>query len=100
MAATHTDFSASSPLSQDGAILPQWLCSNCQAPYDSAVIESALVEALQRKLMAFTLQDLVSSPIYPGVSKYYQHFREDKNMLGPGSCLPGTAPGVSLQPCT
>lgn len=64
-----------SPLSQDGAILPQWLCSNCQAPYDSAAIESALVEALQRKLMAFTLQDLVSSPVHPGVSKHYQHIQ-------------------------
>lgn len=42
-------------------MLPQWLCSNCQAPYDSSAIEMALVEALQKKLMAFTLQDLVSS---------------------------------------
>lgn len=41
--------------------MPQWLCSNCQAAYDSSVIEMALVEALQRKLMAFTLQDLVST---------------------------------------
>lgn len=47
---------------QDGAVLPQWLCSNCQAAYDSSVIEAALVEALQKKLMAFTLQDLVSAP--------------------------------------
>lgn len=46
---------------QDGAVLPQWFCSNCQAAYDSSVIEMALVEALQKKLMAFTLQDLVSS---------------------------------------
>uniref|UniRef100_A0A8D1TG87 DNA polymerase epsilon catalytic subunit n=1 Tax=Sus scrofa TaxID=9823 RepID=A0A8D1TG87_PIG len=45
--------------SQDGAVLPQWLCSNCQVAYDSSVIEMALVEALQKKLMAFTLQDLV-----------------------------------------
>ncbi|XP_036290221.1 DNA polymerase epsilon catalytic subunit A isoform X1 [Pipistrellus kuhlii] len=45
--------------SQDGAVLPQWLCSNCQAPFDSSEIEMALVEALQKKLMAFTLQDLV-----------------------------------------
>ncbi|XP_010602547.1 DNA polymerase epsilon catalytic subunit A isoform X3 [Fukomys damarensis] len=48
-----------SSFSQDGAVLPQWICSNCQAAYDSAAIEAALVEALQRKLMAFTLQDLV-----------------------------------------
>lgn len=46
---------------QDGAVLPQWFCSNCQAAYDSSAIEMALVEALQKKLMAFTLQDLVSS---------------------------------------
>ncbi|XP_027422941.1 DNA polymerase epsilon catalytic subunit A isoform X2 [Bos indicus x Bos taurus] len=45
--------------SQDGTVLPQWLCSNCQVAYDSSVIEMALVEALQKKLMAFTLQDLV-----------------------------------------
>lgn len=42
-------------------MLPQWLCPNCQVAYDSSVIEMALVEALQKKLMAFTLQDLVSS---------------------------------------
>ncbi|KAL8180570.1 UNVERIFIED_CONTAM: hypothetical protein K2H54_028000, partial [Gekko kuhli] len=46
-------------LSQDGSILPNWMCSNCQARYDSDAIEMALVEALQKKLMAFTLQDLV-----------------------------------------
>ncbi|XP_059531846.1 DNA polymerase epsilon catalytic subunit A isoform X2 [Myotis daubentonii] len=45
--------------SQDGAVLPQWFCSNCQAAYDSSAIEMALVEALQKKLMAFTLQDLI-----------------------------------------
>ncbi|XP_005403009.1 PREDICTED: DNA polymerase epsilon catalytic subunit A isoform X4 [Chinchilla lanigera] len=53
------DLCRDSSFSQDGAVLPQWLCSNCQAAYDSAAIEAALVEALQRKLMAFTLQDLV-----------------------------------------
>uniref|UniRef100_A0A286XC68 DNA polymerase epsilon catalytic subunit n=1 Tax=Cavia porcellus TaxID=10141 RepID=A0A286XC68_CAVPO len=53
------DLCKDSSFSQDGAVLPQWLCSNCQAAYDSAAIEAALVEALQRKLMAFTLQDLV-----------------------------------------
>lgn len=42
-------------------MLAQWLCSNCQIAYDMSVIEMALVEALQKKLMAFTLQDLVSS---------------------------------------
>ncbi|XP_048370765.1 DNA polymerase epsilon catalytic subunit A [Sphaerodactylus townsendi] len=46
-------------LSQDGSILPNWVCSNCQAHYDSEGIEMALVEALQKKLMAFMLQDLV-----------------------------------------
>ncbi|KAF7467824.1 hypothetical protein GHT09_000761 [Marmota monax] len=53
------DLCKDSSFSQDGAVLPQWLCPNCQATYDSAAIEMALVEALQRKLMAFTLQDLV-----------------------------------------
>lgn len=42
-------------------MLPSWVCSNCQAQYDSDVIETALVEALQKKLMAFVLQDLVSA---------------------------------------
>uniref|UniRef100_A0A8D2JHL9 DNA polymerase epsilon catalytic subunit n=1 Tax=Varanus komodoensis TaxID=61221 RepID=A0A8D2JHL9_VARKO len=46
-------------LAQDGSVLPNWVCSNCQAQYDSDAIEMALVEALQKKLMAFTLQDLV-----------------------------------------
>uniref|UniRef100_A0A8C5UT22 DNA polymerase epsilon catalytic subunit n=1 Tax=Microcebus murinus TaxID=30608 RepID=A0A8C5UT22_MICMU len=53
------DLCKDSSYAQDGAVLPQWLCSNCQAPYDSSAIELALVEALQKKLMAFTLQDLV-----------------------------------------
>ncbi|KAM9259918.1 LOW QUALITY PROTEIN: DNA polymerase epsilon catalytic subunit A [Cariama cristata] len=46
-------------LSQDGSVLPSWICSNCQAQYDSNAIETVLVEALQKKLMAFMLQDLV-----------------------------------------
>ncbi|MEE6511690.1 hypothetical protein FKM82_018375 [Ascaphus truei] len=46
-------------LNQDGSVLPQWVCTNCQAEYDSESIEMALVEALQKKLMAFTLQDLM-----------------------------------------
>lgn len=44
---------------KDGSVLPNWVCSNCQAQYDSDAIEMAMVEALQKKLMAFTLQDLV-----------------------------------------
>uniref|UniRef100_A0A8C3L7G5 DNA polymerase epsilon catalytic subunit n=1 Tax=Chrysolophus pictus TaxID=9089 RepID=A0A8C3L7G5_CHRPC len=54
-------------LSQDGSVLPSWVCSNCQAQYDSDSIEMALVEALQKKLMAFMLQDLVRL----GVSSYF-----------------------------
>ncbi|XP_047418330.1 DNA polymerase epsilon catalytic subunit A isoform X1 [Sciurus carolinensis] len=53
------DLCKDSSFSQDGGVLPQWLCPNCQAAYNSAAIEMALIEALQRKLMAFTLQDLV-----------------------------------------
>ncbi|XP_069475427.1 DNA polymerase epsilon catalytic subunit A isoform X1 [Ambystoma mexicanum] len=45
-------------LAPDGSILPKWICTNCQAEYDSDSIEMALVEALQKKLMAFMLQDL------------------------------------------
>ncbi|KAG8145916.1 hypothetical protein E2320_012361 [Naja naja] len=48
-----------SKTSKDDSLLPSWLCSNCQSQYDSDAIEMALVEALQKKLMAFTLQDLV-----------------------------------------
>ncbi|XP_064424312.1 DNA polymerase epsilon catalytic subunit A [Latimeria chalumnae] len=46
-------------MAQDGTVLPSWLCTNCQAEYDSGSIEMALVEAVQKKLMAYTLQDLV-----------------------------------------
>uniref|UniRef100_A0A8C4Y6G4 DNA polymerase epsilon catalytic subunit n=1 Tax=Gopherus evgoodei TaxID=1825980 RepID=A0A8C4Y6G4_9SAUR len=44
---------------QDAAVPPSWVCSNCQAEYERGSIEAALVEALQKKLMAFMLQDLV-----------------------------------------
>uniref|UniRef100_A0A8C9TG99 DNA polymerase epsilon catalytic subunit n=1 Tax=Scleropages formosus TaxID=113540 RepID=A0A8C9TG99_SCLFO len=43
----------------DGSVLPQWFCSNCQAQYETEAIEMTLVECLQKKLMAYTLQDLV-----------------------------------------
>ncbi|NXS23064.1 DPOE1 polymerase, partial [Mystacornis crossleyi] len=46
-------------LSQDGLVLPGWVCPNCQVQYDTDAIETVLVEALQKKLMAFMLQDLV-----------------------------------------
>ncbi|XP_066459860.1 DNA polymerase epsilon catalytic subunit A [Eleutherodactylus coqui] len=46
-------------LSQDGSVLPQWVCSNCQAEYDTDSIEMSLVEVLQKKMMAFMLQDLI-----------------------------------------
>ncbi|XP_018524002.1 DNA polymerase epsilon catalytic subunit A [Lates calcarifer] len=46
-------------VAQDGSVLPQWFCSNCQAQYETETIEMALVEALQKKLMSYTLQDLV-----------------------------------------
>ncbi|XP_053510024.1 DNA polymerase epsilon catalytic subunit A [Ictalurus furcatus] len=45
-------------VAQDGSVLPQWFCSNCQAQYDTDSIEMALVEALRKKLMSYTLQDL------------------------------------------
>lgn len=40
-------------------MLPQWFCSNCEAQYETEWVERALVEALQKKLMSYTLQDLV-----------------------------------------
>ncbi|CAB1321597.1 unnamed protein product [Coregonus sp. 'balchen'] len=45
-------------VAQDGSVLPQWFCSNCQTQYETESIEMALVEALQKKLMSYTLQDL------------------------------------------
>ena len=44
---------------QDGSILPHWFCSNCQTQYETESIEMSLVDALQKKLMSYTLQDLV-----------------------------------------
>uniref|UniRef100_A0A3B5MER7 DNA polymerase epsilon catalytic subunit n=1 Tax=Xiphophorus couchianus TaxID=32473 RepID=A0A3B5MER7_9TELE len=46
-------------VAQDGSVLPQWFCSNCQMQYETESIETALVDALQKKLMSYTLQDLV-----------------------------------------
>uniref|UniRef100_A0A3Q3AUJ4 DNA polymerase epsilon catalytic subunit n=1 Tax=Kryptolebias marmoratus TaxID=37003 RepID=A0A3Q3AUJ4_KRYMA len=46
-------------MAQDGSVLPQWFCSSCQVQYEKDSIEMALVEALQKKLMSYTLQDLV-----------------------------------------
>ena len=39
---------------------PVWVCAsaNCAAAYDTAEIEHQLIDALQRKTMGFTLQDL------------------------------------------
>ncbi|KAF2978236.1 hypothetical protein EK904_005544 [Melospiza melodia maxima] len=45
--------------SQDRLVVPGWLCPSCHVQYDTDAIEMALVEALQKKLMAFVLQDLV-----------------------------------------
>ncbi|KAJ3603695.1 hypothetical protein NHX12_028439 [Muraenolepis orangiensis] len=45
-------------ITQDGSVLPQWFCSNCQAQYETESIEMSLVEVLQKKLMSYTLQDL------------------------------------------
>uniref|UniRef100_A0A3B3HNQ0 DNA polymerase epsilon catalytic subunit n=1 Tax=Oryzias latipes TaxID=8090 RepID=A0A3B3HNQ0_ORYLA len=46
-------------VAQDGAVVPQWFCSNCQAQYETDSVEVSLIEALQKKLMSYTLQDLV-----------------------------------------
>lgn len=35
-----------------------WLCSLCNSPYDTAEIESFLLDTITRKLLAFNLQDL------------------------------------------
>jgi len=40
-----------------------WICSNqqCKASYDMMELESKLIDALQRKMMAYSLQDLACS---------------------------------------
>lgn len=35
-----------------------WLCPNCNSNYDNMLIEHFLIDALGRKVMAYTLQDL------------------------------------------
>lgn len=37
---------------------PVWLCSQCYVNYDTEDIEKRLIDALNRKLMSYTLQDL------------------------------------------
>jgi DNA polymerase epsilon subunit 1 len=41
---------------KDGS--PVWLCSQCYVNYDLDEIEKRLIDALNRKLMSYTLQDL------------------------------------------
>ncbi len=45
----------------------QWCCSHCKNPYNRDVIEQSLIESVNRKSMAFILQDLVCSKCH-GVS--------------------------------
>ncbi|XP_053674267.1 DNA polymerase epsilon catalytic subunit 1 [Anopheles nili] len=37
---------------------PVWLCAQCNVDYDNVEIEMRLLDAVQRKLMSYTLQDL------------------------------------------
>ena len=37
----------------------QWCCSHCKSPYNRDVIEQCLVDSVNRRSMAFVLQDLV-----------------------------------------
>ena len=37
----------------------QWYCSNCHAPYNRDHIESGLIQAVQKRNVAFNLQDLI-----------------------------------------
>lgn len=41
---------------KDGS--PVWLCAQCYVNYDTEEIEKRLIDALNRKLMSYTLQDL------------------------------------------
>ncbi|MEQ2187283.1 hypothetical protein GOODEAATRI_003087 [Goodea atripinnis] len=53
----HCNFCRDLDLCKDPSVA-QWFCSNCQMQYETDSIEMALVEALQKKLMSYTLQDL------------------------------------------
>ena len=37
----------------------QWFCCNCHSPYNREVIETSLIQSIQKKSVAFSLQDLV-----------------------------------------
>lgn len=39
----------------------EWLCKECEHPYDKAAIEHRLVQRVQERTLAFQLQDLVCS---------------------------------------
>ena len=45
----------------------RWYCSNCNSIYNPDVIEQGLIDAVQRRSMAFVLQDLVCTKCH-GVS--------------------------------
>lgn len=38
---------------------PVWLCSQCYVCYDKHDIEMRIIEVIQRKVMSYTLQDLI-----------------------------------------
>lgn len=44
-----------------------WFCSNCENFYNRELIEQGLIDAVQRRSMAFVLQDLVCTKCH-GVS--------------------------------
>ncbi|KAF4795109.1 hypothetical protein TURU_095920 [Turdus rufiventris] len=75
-------------LSQDRLVLPGWHCPNCHVQYNINAIEMALVEALQKKLMAFMLQDLVCKKC---------HAVKETHMPVYCSCAGDFAPTISSQ---
>lgn len=52
----------------------EWLCNVCQVPYSRSEIEAMLIECIQKKTMAYTLQDLQCTKCrmikQPNMSRY------------------------------
>ncbi|XP_023213231.1 DNA polymerase epsilon catalytic subunit A-like isoform X2 [Centruroides sculpturatus] len=52
----------------------EWLCSVCQEPYNRLDVEAMLIECIQKKTMAYTLQDLQCTKCrmikQPNMSRY------------------------------
>ncbi|XP_071842244.1 DNA polymerase epsilon catalytic subunit A-like isoform X2 [Apostichopus japonicus] len=61
-------------LDHEGGTVALWQCEQCNSEYDVDLIEGALIEAVNRASMAFTLQDVVCSKCHqvkmPNMTRY------------------------------